>query len=231
MVRAIILRPKGVMARDRVPYLDDLKSEESLDILLGDPLSKVARAERRTLLGVSTIGIVIAKSGLVPAKITALGIEFDQADQSLLLKMLAWIVVYFLFAFVIYALSDFFAWRIAFKRASSLQHMGRLKGDAQLSDETEADAEEEGWLPRAPKSDEELRKWSDFTWKLLAKEGSPFLYRFSNPVSLMRGVLEFAVPVIIGLVAVVVLIRTPPPRATGKQPAPLAIPAKASQTP
>jgi hypothetical protein len=84
------------MARDRVPYLDDLKSEESLDILLGDPLSKVARAERRTLLGVSTIGIVIAKSGLVPAKITALGIEFDQADQSLLLKMLAWIVVYFL---------------------------------------------------------------------------------------------------------------------------------------
>ena len=51
------------------------------EIRLQDPLSDVTRAERKTLLGLSAVGLVIARSGLVPSRISALGIEFDRADQ------------------------------------------------------------------------------------------------------------------------------------------------------
>jgi hypothetical protein len=43
------------------------------EVRIQDPLSDVTRAERKTLLGLSAVGIVIAKSGLVPSKISALG--------------------------------------------------------------------------------------------------------------------------------------------------------------
>jgi hypothetical protein len=162
------------------------------EILLGDPLSRVARSERRTLLGASAAGIVIAKSGLVPSKITALGIEFDQADQSIILKMLAWVIIYFLAAFLIYALSDLLAWRVAFSDAiialrkdyyslNPEQREVRQNVDHHLQEEIRA----------------------RMVWQ-----------RFSNPVSLLRAVFEFLVPVVIAMCAVIVLLKTPPPRAT-----------------
>jgi hypothetical protein len=58
------------------------------EIRLRDPLGEVARKERRALLGVSAVGIVIVKSGLVPSKVTALGIKFNQTDQRSLLVAL-----------------------------------------------------------------------------------------------------------------------------------------------
>ena len=87
------------------------------EIRVQDPLSEVTRAERKSLLGVSAIGIVIARSGLVPARISALGIEFDRTDQRALLGMLAAVVAYFLVAFVVYGISDLVAWRLAFRNA------------------------------------------------------------------------------------------------------------------
>jgi hypothetical protein len=72
-------------------------------------------------LGISAIGIVIARGGLVPSKITALGIEFGESDQRALLRMLAAVVLYFLFAFVIYATSDFVIWRTTLGRAVATQ--------------------------------------------------------------------------------------------------------------
>jgi hypothetical protein len=168
------------------------ETKRPTEILLGDPLSKVARAERRTLLGVSAVGIVIAKSGLVPSKITALGIEFDQADQSIILRMLAWVVIYFLVAFLIYALSDLLAWRVAFSDA----RIALRKAHYSLPEEQRHERE---MIDR--RLFEEMT--AQMTWQ-----------RFSNPVSLLRAVFEFAVPVIIGLCAVIVLLKTPPPRAT-----------------
>jgi hypothetical protein len=167
-------------------------AKRPFEILLGDPLSKVARTERKTLLGVSAVGIVIAKSGLVPSKITALGIEFNQADQSIILRMLAWVVIYFLVAFLIYALADLLAWRAAFANARIDLRKAYLSLDAEKREEREI-------------IDRRLRVEmnTQLVWG-----------RFSSPVSLLRAVFEFAVPVVIGLRAVVVLLRTPPPRAT-----------------
>ena len=67
-----------------------------LEIQLRDPLSKETRLERRNLLGASAIGIVIVKTGLVPSKISALGIEFSQTDQRSLLLAIAAVISYFL---------------------------------------------------------------------------------------------------------------------------------------
>jgi hypothetical protein len=57
-------------------------------------------------LAASAIGIVIVKAGLIPTKISALGVDFSQADQRTLLWVLLGVVAYFLVMFVVYALSD-----------------------------------------------------------------------------------------------------------------------------
>jgi hypothetical protein len=80
--------------------------------LLKDPLSQETRKERRSLLAVSAIGLIIAKAGLVPTRIAALGIEFSQTDRTTLLRSLALITVYFLVAFIFYALADYYSYRI-----------------------------------------------------------------------------------------------------------------------
>lgn len=74
--------------------------------LLRDILREETRKERRNLLAVSAVGIVIVKAGLIPTKISALGIDFSQADQRTLLWILFGIVSYFLIVFAVYAMSD-----------------------------------------------------------------------------------------------------------------------------
>ena len=76
---------------------------------LYDPLSDVTRKERRLLLAVSIVGIGIVKTGLLPEKISALGIEFGHADQKALLGIFTLIIAYFLAAFVVYAAADWMA--------------------------------------------------------------------------------------------------------------------------
>jgi hypothetical protein len=48
-------------------------------------------------------------------KISGLGIEIEGADQRALLYYIACVIVYFLFAFIIYATSDFLAWLLAIR--------------------------------------------------------------------------------------------------------------------
>jgi len=78
--------------------------------ILKDPLSDVTRKERVYLLAFSTIGIAIATTGLIPSRISALGIQFDAANQNRLLSLLGAVIAYFLVVFIVYAVADFFAW-------------------------------------------------------------------------------------------------------------------------
>jgi len=162
------------------------------DIRLRDPLSEVTRKERRVLLAVSALGIVIVKTGLVPSKVTALGIEFSHADQQALILALAAVVGYFLLAFIIYATSDLTAWRVAFGHARVLEE---IEWEQRRRRPVDADQEilirstaSEVWWSRAPK-----------------------------PMSFVRAVFEFGLPVIIGVYAVVLLLTaSPPPPPTSK---------------
>jgi hypothetical protein len=156
--------------------------------LVKDPLSDVTRKERRTLLGVSALGIIMVKAGLVPQKISTLGIDFQEIDKSLLLKSIAAVVAYFLVAFLIYALSDFIAWRIAYRKAV------RDLIKTSSKDMKDIDAAVEETLAN-------LDKIQGLGWE------QRFLSFSTGPVSILRSLFEFVVPLIIAIYAIVSLLR------------------------
>jgi len=160
------------------------------EVRLRDPLSEVTRKERRTLLGASAIGVLILRTGLVPSKIAALGIEFNQADQKALLGALGAIVVYFLVAFMIYASSDLVAWRVAIYYALADRQAEIEKEKRQREREEKIDTgqrEREGF---------EVQRREGRAWTVLAR-----------PTSVVRAVFEFGVPVLIGLYAAAKLLK------------------------
>jgi hypothetical protein len=79
---------------------------EFVEILLQDPLSKVARQERTRLLVSSFVALVIAKAGIIPTKIEALGVEFSSSNRTAIMVLAGVVVAYFLLTFVIYGLFD-----------------------------------------------------------------------------------------------------------------------------
>jgi hypothetical protein len=155
------------------------------DIRLRDPLTEVTRKERRLLLGISAIGIVIVKTGLVPSKLSALGIEFGAADQQALITCLGVVVVYFFVSFLIYAASDLAAWRVAFHKTTY---------DLVLRSSQESEEE------RKRRRDLEAYRSRLGSW-----------VRVSKPMAFLRAVFEFGVPIIIGLYAMALLFTATPP--------------------
>ena len=87
---------------------DDLLTK---DLIQYDPLSDVTRKERTSLLGLSMLGIALVMVPLVPEKFAALGVEFAKVNQTTFVKLYALVVVYYMVAFTLYALTDFVAWR------------------------------------------------------------------------------------------------------------------------
>jgi hypothetical protein len=94
----------------------DASKSDPIDILLGDPFREVTRKERRALLGSSTVAIALAWTGLVPEKVSALGVDLSPRNKAQFLTLVAGVMLYFMIAFVAYAASDFVAWRLAYSR-------------------------------------------------------------------------------------------------------------------
>lgn len=88
-----------------------------------DALSELARKERKLLLITSGIRIVAVKTGLVPTKIVALGIQFSETDRNVLLRCVAGLIGYFLISFLIYAADDY----VAAKQAGYFRFIDRVK--------------------------------------------------------------------------------------------------------
>lgn len=97
-----------------------MTEEERFIEQLRDPFNETTRKVRRNLMGSCAIGLVIIKAGLIPTKVSALGIEFTQTDQTALLRIMALVVLYFLVSFAVYAWSETVAnivtLRIAFEK-------------------------------------------------------------------------------------------------------------------
>lgn len=159
-----------------------MDTDPSFEIRVRDPLSAVSRKERRSLLGISTIGITMVKTGLIPEKIATFGVEFNKTDQKSLLFVVAFIVVYFLISFVIYAWSDFVSWRIAVNSARQRW--------------LTATAESEG-----TKETRESNELSDkiFNWG-----------KRSIGISWLRAAWEFLFPLLLGLYSMYFLVTTSP---------------------
>jgi len=92
--------------------------ESTAQIRLRDPLGESTRKQRRGLLGISTIALVVVHADMFPTKISALGIEFSQSDKGVLLLIFTAIVFYFVVAFLVYAAADFISWRQALREST-----------------------------------------------------------------------------------------------------------------
>lgn len=86
-------------------------NETPHDVLLNDPLRELTRKERKVLLATSMVGLAMVKVGLVPTKISALGIDFDKTNQQAFYLVVGILLAYFLCAFLIYAVVDFVVWQ------------------------------------------------------------------------------------------------------------------------
>ena len=148
--------------------------------LLGDALSKETRKERRNVLVASVLGFAVVTMDIVPAKVSALGIEFDAPARSAFLILIAGAVVYFLVAFCVYGCADFFVWKKKF-------HGYEIFKEQQVK----------YWTKQDQLDDDE------------AHEGVPrreYLYRYHSPLALTRIVWEFVTPIALACVCIALLV-------------------------
>jgi hypothetical protein len=169
-----------------------MSEENYKDVRLGDPLSEVTRRERRMLLAVSMIGITLVKMQLVPTRISALGIEFEKTDQQSLLIILAFIVIYFVVAFILYAGADFLAWRKVIRQDVIDALMG---------------PPEKGRINPVPfRETVPYREPRDDYIKIAGR--GYYLYKLTGPISFLRATFEFILPVIVGIFSIFFYLQT-----------------------
>lgn len=73
------------------PFLEDI-----------DPIGETARKQRKNLVGISLVGIIVVKIGILPSKITTFGVQFTETDQKTILLIFLLTISYFIIGFVIY---------------------------------------------------------------------------------------------------------------------------------
>lgn len=129
-----------------------MAAESPNEVLLGDPLREVTRKERRALLGLCMVAIVVVKTGLIPTKISAVGIEFSSTHQESLLFILGLIVLYFFLGFLLYAITDFIAWWRLFNATFIKKQQAKLMSKEGLTEAFEVLTK--GHVSKKSKSDQ-----------------------------------------------------------------------------
>ena len=138
------------------------------------------------------LGIGVAQAGLLPSEISSLGIKFAASSQSVLLLLLGLICLYYLAAFLVYAASDYVAWKIALRDA--IQSIWFRPRERIEERETEEDAY------RA------IRREESFEEFMQKHNSSIFLAEIALlPVSRTRALFEFLLPTAVGTYATVIL--------------------------
>jgi hypothetical protein len=172
------------------PYVDPLSNTPVLsprEVSIRDPLSSLARKERRYLLICGLLAIAVARAGLLPTKITALGIEFSPGDQLVLVRLLLAVMVYFLISFLVCGGADVSAWSALWEKGVREFRKDYKRWEQQQKEsgrDDDAIKEEEARLTH-------------------------MLPRYH--VIIMRSTFEFVLPIFFAIVALVVLFRAPAP--------------------
>ncbi|MGF1903440.1 hypothetical protein [Aliivibrio sifiae] len=164
-------------------------SESNNERALVDPLSEVTRKERRMLLGLSMLGVFFAKTGIVPSKVNALGIELAATEKSSFFYVLAAMLVYFVCAFILYAFSDFIVWK---------KEMIEL--DVSKYEDHVVERENE-YHRRTPVAEEVHSS------RLMLYRKNRVWLSAKKPVSLARSFFEFILPVIVGATSLFLVIE------------------------
>jgi hypothetical protein len=162
----------------------------SKDLILYNPLSEITRRERRALLGLSVLAIAMVKVPLVPEKIGVLGLEMALKNQQNFLFIFALVLCYFVGAFFLYALTDYFAWR----RAEVIAHHDYTRQDFIAKRALGKEAEER--MPKAMKE-----KNSDLSYRGHAS------YHLAAKAARLRAWFEFVTSLFTAGYAVAVLLH------------------------
>ncbi len=118
--------------------------------------------------------------GLIPTRLSALGIEFSAPAQVYFVALVAALVCYFFIAFIVYGSSDVF---VCYKKYQDYLVASEIASDNWSQEDQERYDELHTRIPRA-------------AW----------LYSWSKPVFFFRIVFEFVVPLLVGAVSVYLLL-------------------------
>ncbi|MCC4616571.1 hypothetical protein LL972_11255 [Xanthomonas campestris pv. asclepiadis] len=167
-----------------------------------DPLTAHTRSVRKTLLTASTLALAVGMTGLIPAKIAALGVEFSKLDRNSMVLLLSGIVVFMLVSFVVTAASDFTAWRISYASKSWAEESSGYDAARRAFMEERNLTEDEK---------EELARWETSQGNMWRNAGHVdrymFVQRIVGVVYWARLSVEFVAPVIIGVTALFSLTK------------------------
>ena len=94
----------------------DETSKKAVFELLGDPLSSVTRATKKSLFVFSSLCILIGFTGVAPDEAIVLGFKFPGLTQSVINLSLLALAIYSYLNFVLHLVSDFLRYRIASDR-------------------------------------------------------------------------------------------------------------------
>lgn len=172
-------------------------------IRVTDPLSQHTRSVRKSLLVSSVIAIVVATTGFIPTKVSALGLEFSQSDRGSMLWLIGVIVAFFLLSFLVAAFADFTAWRMshmakAWDEESIVYENFRksILENKKLTDEEREDLYEQ-----------ERRVGA--MWRNAGHlDNHMLIEKLVGPISWARMAVEFVLPVLAGIIALILLIHT-----------------------
>lgn len=171
-------------------------------VRVSDPLSAHTRSVRKTLLITSTVSLAVGLTGLIPTSIGALGIEFSQVDRNSMVLLLCGIVAFMLTSFIVTAAADFTAWRISYaSKAWAEESSGYEAARRSFMEERNLTTEEK----------EELSMWETSQGNMWRNGGHVGRYSFIQSivgvVSWSRFSVEFVAPLLVGVAALISLVR------------------------
>ena len=199
---------RSLIYRVTVAFMGDVlpPTKSPLDTSLADPLSELTRKERRHLLSISLAAILIAKAGLVPTEISALGIKLTPANKSAFLILITAVTMYYLIAFLVYAGRDLIVWGHAATGAafdSAIEYLSEDSKQERHQIETRIEEDEEYRKTYVAETEELhrmvrlLRGWIPFRRTQI----------YSQIIVWAVLVFEFIVPVAVACYAIVAIFR------------------------
>lgn len=183
-----------------------MDAPSSAEVRLQDPLTGPTRHMRSSLLASSVLGLIIAKTGLVPSRIGDLGIEFTADHRAALIIIVLSTVLYFFISFLVYAVSDFSRWQLSLR--TSLLRKKAIENRAAIYEETNAETKASILGPQnIPFRQEAARARLDRTLDE-AKENYLWPYwQMATPLGWVRAFLEFAFPLAFAIYTFYLLVK------------------------
>lgn len=190
---------------------DRLNSERwrelaALTALRADVLSEEARKQRRNLLAAGTVAVIVTWLDLVPREISALGVRLEADDRQSFRWALMMVLGFFLVSFLVHAATDVTTW---FETRREVGRTTAIAGEREhaarehlLGVAVPAIQRVQGDEEKSAERAESMLKVVDMMFEAGEHERA---FRRLAPLADARALLEFGVPLAVGIVGLVLL--------------------------